>query len=428
MQVAQYLEALGKLKDRLLEIKNEEDKGDINFFSIVGMKAQEIKHSAFFSWLLSSDGSHDLNSKILEKVCNKLYDYQVQHSTSYHIETNEKIIKKSTKCLNKQAFLKLVSGLKNEVHTEVVTVEDKRIDILIDIPETKTFIVIENKVFTKSHDNQLVNYQNYVNGCASGFHDYLNKIYIYLSPEGEIPINYGGNERYNPLWCVFDYRKIVDIVNEVLKELNEKQQLKRKKDLKLKNILEDYEVMIKTNLLMENPNILNECKEILDDKQLREAFELLTLYTQTATEDKVLSFVRSYLNAVEDGAKSQRWFYTLPMKKFFEREGEKINNHLCRCVCQPIGAMSGIVGFEIVISLEKRNGAWTKAQEKILKKIQPNKNWQDKTFVSPPNSRIVLLTGSEQGQLFEQIKPNLENQLKKFQIILSNFENQLEEL
>lgn len=186
--------------------------------------------------------------------------------------------------------------------------------------------------------------------------------------------------------------------------------------------------MIKTNILRENPTLMEECKSILADKKMREAFELLTLYSQTATEDKVLSFVRQYLGAVEDGAKSQRWFYTLPMKEFFERQGEKINNRLCRCVCQPIGAMGGIVGFDIVISLEKQNGAWTGAQKKILSKVLPDKDWQNKTFSGPANTRIVLLTGNERGQLFEDIKPGLEAQLQKFKIILNNFEKQLTEI
>lgn len=422
--------ALSELKSKLSELINvETDK--INFFAAVGMTKQEIKHSAFLAWLLRSSEVHNLRSAVAEKLLSAIYSDRVKYGSGSNPLPNADILMNTAKVADKNDLIGLVKGRECKVDTEVITEDDKRIDILIDVPQTRTVVVIENKTFTLSHDDQLINYQKYIENPINGFSDYSHKIYVYLSPFGEMPINYGGDEKYNASWCISDYKIIAKIIDDFVVELRGKDlypESKGRERTKLISILEDYSEMIKTDILAENPDLIEECKKIMDNKRLREAFDLLTSYSQTATADKVIAYARKYIGAVDDGSKGQRWFYTQAMKEFFMRQGEQITNRLCRCVCQPIGASAGVVGVDICISLEKTNGAWTNAQKKILNATQPNREWENKTFSGPKNSRVVLVTGNEQGKLFEDIKSDLGTRLDKFRSVLNDFEDILSKI
>lgn len=422
-----YLDSIYTFKQRLKIIRKIEDNEDINLFNAVGMATQEIKHSAFLVWLLDSTKPHKLGNIILNKIIERLYIYHSKQFGEINPKQNSEII--NAVAIDKKSLIALTDVNSYDVMAEVVTNEDKRIDILLNIRETQTVIVIENKIFTKSHDDQLINYQNYIESISSGFNGYKNKIYIYLSPKGELPINFGGDENYNDKWCVFDYEQVFEVIKEILSELKEGRytQLVRERRKKLIFLLEDYAKMLKTNVLMENSDLLSECKKILDDKEMREAFELLTLYSHTATEDKVIFFVRAYLDAVQDNSKQQRYFFTKQMQDFFELRKEKINYHLCRCVCQPTGAAGGIVGIEILIGLEKIE-EWTPAQEEILTKLVSGTKWKNQRFVTLPRTRVELLTQEDRGRLFEEVKPVIETNLLKFKEILNSFEKTLSEL
>ena len=410
-------------------INVEADK--INFFAAVGMTKQEIKHSAFLAWLLRSSEVHNLKSSVVEKLLVAIYSYRVRCGTACIPLPNADILTDTAHVADKNVLIGFVKGRECKVDTEVITEDDKRIDILIDVPQTRTVVVIENKTFTLSHDDQLINYQKYIDNPINGFSDYNHKIYVYLSPFGETPINYGGDGKYNDAWCISDYKIITKIIDDLIAELRGKDlypESKGKERTKLISILEDYSEMIKTDILAENPDLIEECKKIMDNKRLREAFDLLTAYSRTATADKVIAYARKYIGAVDDGSKGQRWFYTQTMKEFFMRQGEQITNRLCRCVCQPIGASAGVVGVDICISLEKSDGAWTNAQKKILNAVQPNREWENKTFSGPKNSRVILVTGNEQGKLFEDIKSDLEKRLEKFRYVLNDFEDLLSKI
>lgn len=233
-----YLETLEQLKSRLGKLQDKQDCGDINLFTAVGMTTQEIKHSAFLAWLLNSSKNppHMLGNAVLEKMCGRLYDYPLNQNANQSVLSNQEILRRATGFTQKEKFLALIDG-EAEAKIEVTTEEDKRIDILINIPKTQTVIVIENKMFTLSHDNQLVNYQKFIENPLSGYSTYHNKIFIYLSPKGEVPINYGGDEEYNELWCIFDYKNIECVVSELLRELRDKDkypQLSGSKRTKLK--------------------------------------------------------------------------------------------------------------------------------------------------------------------------------------------------
>lgn len=421
------IQALDKLQKRLKNISKIEDK-KINIFTAVGMAKQEVKHSFFFAWLLDPESPHKLQDEgisVLSKFFDRIYDYVPKKCGEI---INGKRVKQNNQVLNFNSKSELLNLLQSKVvvKTEQVIVnEDSRIDILIDLPDTETVVVIENKVETQSHDNQLCRYQWEVDGSNSKFKDYKNKIYVYLSPLGEVPINLGGDGEYNENYCVFDYREICKIVEEIKNELSNK-----KANAKIKFILEDYIDMCNTNIFHENPEAFELCRKIMADDELRSAYETLVSYNNTPVEDKVLTYCcREILK--NENAVGKRMFYTPAMENYFVRHNETFTGNECRIVCQPEydGAEKAgnqkLKGYVIFAELTTESTKkWTQAQDTLIAKLGKAKSGKYARIIS----KVHLLTASECREPWEKILPQLDEQLKNFQKELALLEKVLNTL
>lgn len=97
--------------------------------------------------------------------------------------------------------------------------EHKNIDILLTSSKNKFLCVIENKIWTGEHDEQLERYAKYVN---ENFADY-NKIYIYLTPNIEtdnlIQKEYKNsqNQAEHIYYIPMNYEQVYGVVNKTLK-------------------------------------------------------------------------------------------------------------------------------------------------------------------------------------------------------------------
>src|SRR5690606_22739674 len=132
-----------------------------NIFSSLGIINQEIRHSNFLAWLLDPNETHNLS------------DY---FTTS---------------------FLKLATSNDSNVNPDLSIIdidiidfsnvqvlrEWNKIDVLLVDEEQKIVVVIENKVDSKEHSNQLFKYKKIV---ESNYPDF-KKIFIYLTVHGEEP-------------------------------------------------------------------------------------------------------------------------------------------------------------------------------------------------------------------------------------------------
>lgn len=250
MNETEAKEKLLALKKKLEEIEIVKNRG-INVFDAAGMTTQEIKHSAFLAWLFDPNKPHGLNGLFLQKFCESLLNYQTVFDD---VKQHREIISDSLDDLD------VMLGDKDlEVITENVVVNrESRIDIFIASPKAQTVIVIENKVFTSMHDDQLNRYEEELKLHP----EYVKykKVFVYLTPNGDSP--------YDEDWCIFDYGKILEIVKEI------KNNLPRTKDkAKLKILLEDYIELVETNILKENKELSRLCKQIL--REHGEAVELL---------------------------------------------------------------------------------------------------------------------------------------------------------
>lgn len=371
---------LNELSKKLKNIEQEQNRG-INIFNAVGMQTQEIKHSAFLSWLLNPEQSHKLGNLFLKKLTEKL-NLQVEDflaSDDITVETE-----------------KLLDG------------SESRIDIYIQSEKSKTLIIIENKVFTTSHDNQLERYEKLVEGRIG-----WNRTFIYLTPKGGAPTEKGDN------WLLFSYSGILEIIKELLQKTTNQ---------KLKYLLKDYIEMVDDNILKNNKTIENLCKKIR--REHKEAIEILLNYTDNIEE--VANYCKKWFkdnipNITIRSGKTTFEFYTQPMKAFLEKNNSNMvisSSGLWKCRC--------VFGYgenvPICISLQKDTSEeWDWAQSKIINSFEPDKKVGNKYFTLNEFSVELLSVEGRRGD-FENIVEELDDNLKEFAIKLKLFEDKLAEI
>lgn len=356
---------LKKLEEALPSIEKKQNK-DINFFEAVGMSNQEIRHSAFFAWLIQSTASHDLKNNVLRAFFERLYNY----------ENNKRILDKIEIDGNEignmpdpsQAFVDLVKG------DTVVEKEIHHIDILVRVPETKTLVVIENKVDTTTHDNQLERYSDIVD---KEFHDY-KRVFVYMTLQGEDPINRGAgaNRQINLRYCKFTYGEFLKVLEKVMPTGNSN------KERKVKFILEDYIKMCKTTLFHDNPGVYDQCEQVVKDHA--DAVEAIKTYLQSATNDKVLEKCKSALGAVLE-PKGSNMFFTPEMRAIFERMGEPYDKKMFHIVLIKDAKNGWVLRIELELPSAKSS---KKLQEMYKDAYQPS------TF-SPTQQKIIEALATE---------------------------------
>lgn len=399
-EAKRYLLALNEELVKVDKLKNK----TFNIFGAVGMQTQEIKHSAFLAWLLNPVKPDNLKFDFLREFLKDVYRY------SSNEIVNNKIISLTARVNNEEELLKLINVNEIRVITEYPLVygEEGRIDIYVEIPQTQTIIVIENKTFTTSHDDQLRRYVKEFEN-KSDWH----KIFIYLTPKGDLP-----TEEYEN-WCLYSYERINVLLSAMVKYVTNR---------KLKYLIGDYIDMVDTNILQGNKELKSLCKQIC--REHKEAVELLLSYTDNIEEVQKYCaewFKINIPNITFKGGKTTFEFYTDSMKKVFEINGQNIalndsNLWKCRCV---FGYGENV---PIVISLQKNvNEEWDIVQSKIINYFAPQKKPGNKYFTINEYSTEILSI-EERNMDFESVKSIVDKQLSEFANKLQEFEKILKTL
>ncbi|MGN0813263.1 MAG: PD-(D/E)XK nuclease family protein [Candidatus Coproplasma sp.] len=311
---------LDKLKDLTSALDKVKENGysdkDQNIFHILKLQTNELAHSAFIAWILSSEYAKISGINVVEKFLGLLYDYI---PSKYGEIVNNKTVKSNAEILNyksKDEFLNSIQ-VKNhgyKVETEyVIKNKENRIDVLLVFGDT--VIVIENKIDTAVHDNQLDRYINEVNSSIYG--KYKNKIFVYLSPRaatGELPMNIGGDEEYNDRYCIMDYNAIYELVNAI--KVNNK-------------LIRDYKKMLEKDILLNNNDIRAQCKDVR--RKYAELLDLIMNYNDNIQD--VLEYVKGSFEAKgmrlfsakkSNGKQVSFDFYSEKLKDFYNYQ--KDNN------------------------------------------------------------------------------------------------------
>lgn len=155
----------------------------LNLFDVLKISRNEIRHSNFLAWLLNPNENHGLGDKYLKGLLSR-------------------ILKNSNK---KNDVLNI---LLSDFYSFNVYREWKNIDILILSDKEKLAVIIENKVTSNEHDNQLNRYKKTL---EIEYPDY-KKIFLYLTPDGLEPSDSD--------WDILTYTNVVEILENIKNKNN----------------------------------------------------------------------------------------------------------------------------------------------------------------------------------------------------------------
>lgn len=158
-----------------------------NVFEAIGHTHAEERHSNFLGFLLDPQGSHGLGDVVLRE---------------FILRTVKSIPRESRP-------VDLVEISLADLSSTLILREHRNIDIFGLNDEEKFVLVIENKIRSSEHSNQLQRYRNY---AKSQYSEY-KQIYVYLTPDGEEP----SDSSYIP--CT--YTEIKNLLEDVVREHRE---------------------------------------------------------------------------------------------------------------------------------------------------------------------------------------------------------------
>ena len=252
LEQKQKLEQL-MLSEDLEELNNRTNQ--FNVFNALKLQNNEIRHSNFLGWLMTPYENHELGDYFLKEFLKSAIK---NFSSSEKTEIDLKDV----------AFTNFSDA---EIRREY-----KNIDILVISPQNKFLCVVENKIWTGEHDNQLSRYADIVDKEFNGY----KKLYIFLTPEIDIEcdlikrdIDSSKTVHYIPM-C---YRQVYEVINKVLKfkskHLNDE----------VKIFIEHYKKMIERNIMGNtDKEIVNLCRKIY--RENKEAIDLINEYKNPQKE------------------------------------------------------------------------------------------------------------------------------------------------
>ncbi len=176
------LEALRALEADASELERIEGLSNrFNVFETIGFINQELMHSNFLAFLLDPRQNHGLGDLFLKRVLRETLS-----------STDENPL---------PAFFESLDQIK--LDGTLVRREHQQVDILLTNEDHKLAVIIENKIWSSEHSDQLDGYYQQVMKDYPGW----QVLGIYLTPFGDIP----SHKAYLPL----SYGVVCDIVESI---------------------------------------------------------------------------------------------------------------------------------------------------------------------------------------------------------------------
>lgn len=226
-----------------------------NIFEAVGMVRQEIRHSNFLAFLLNPSASHRLGDIFLKTFLKRLL-----------IGANDASVSS------------IDIDIADLADTQVRR-EWKNIDILLFSETSRIVCVVENKVDSQEHSNQLYRYREIV---LKQFKDFKH-IFVYLTPTGLLP-NSNEDQQH---WLPYSYDKVAasldDLSNRYRSTIGSE----------VHTLIQHYSSLIKRHL-MEDSEIAQLCRKIY--WQHKEALDLIYEH-RPDLEAEVFEVIKEQVNS-----------------------------------------------------------------------------------------------------------------------------------
>ncbi|MCK4732098.1 MAG: PD-(D/E)XK nuclease family protein [Methanophagales archaeon] len=214
----------------------EEIVDEFNIFNALDIVNKEVRHSNFLSWLMNPNESHGLGdyflTSFLKKVSSKASSLGIEGPSVFDIDSW------------------------NFDDGEILR-EWKNIDILIKCDNQKFICVVENKIYSKEHSEQLQRYKDII---KKEYPDY-KKFFVYLTIEGDIP----SDNEYLPL----SYSDVAPLIEHLIKSK------KNKLSSEILSFISHYKDMLR-RYVMKDSEIQEICRKIY--KRHKKALDLIFEY------------------------------------------------------------------------------------------------------------------------------------------------------
>lgn len=217
-------------------LKLEKYISSFNFFEATGAMRRELRHSDFLGFLFDPNASHGLDDKFYRAFCTEA-DMTLRHKPAV-----------------------------------TVSREWENIDILVRDRVNKTVLVIENKIDSSEHSNQLQRYRNIIERT---YPDYDRK-YFYLTRTGEEPSD--------DQWSILSYAQIRSIIKDLASKSHSGDVM---------TVLTHYADLIERHF-MPNNEIAELCRKIYSEH--RKAIDLIIEHLPESGED-IMDKIRDLIEA-----------------------------------------------------------------------------------------------------------------------------------
>lgn len=218
--------------DELEELENM--IAEFNMFEVMGAIRQELRHSDFLAFMLNPSGKHGLGDKFLKRFLMRVLketDVQIDVS-AIHVDVLD------------------LSGA-------TVERESQHIDILVHDVKQEFVCVIENKIYSGEHSDQL---NRYLDIAKKRFGNVKYFIPIFLSPDGTPP------EDEDSPYIPVSY----SLVHKTLETVRESNQASL--GLSVNLMMEHYTTMLRRHIMTDS-DIADLCRKIYDEH--KDALDLI---------------------------------------------------------------------------------------------------------------------------------------------------------
>lgn len=244
-----------------LEELSRWNEDHFNVFDILKISRNEIRHSNVLAWLFNANANHNLGDSFFSAVLSR-------------------ILADDRKNYDKMQALLL------DLYSFEVKRESDNIDLLLISESEKYVIVIENKVGTGEHSNQLNRYRENI---EKKYPD-SEKIFVFLTP---------GNQRVSDKenWTELNYQTIYDSLTEAMG--------KREVSAQVKYFLNQYLEILRRDV-MEDQQLKDICNKIY--RKYKSAIDLIVSHSDMdSMKGQMLSGIKK---ALEEYSKEKKILYT----------------------------------------------------------------------------------------------------------------------
>lgn len=222
-----------------------------NIFTALKLDNAEIRHSNFLAWLMNPRENHNLGDYFLKEF--------LKVAIKDHF-LNEKIAIKPQDILNKRFY-------DCEIRREY-----KNIDILLINPDTNFLCLIENKIWSDEHSQQLERYADCVQKEFKGY----KKLHIFLTPNQNPEKSL--LERGGAYYVQMGYEQVLQAIEGTLKHRAHIMS----DDARI--FIEHYKKMVERNVMNKiDKDVMDFCKAMY--KNHKEAIDLINRCTENISED-----------------------------------------------------------------------------------------------------------------------------------------------